>query len=110
MRKSVFWRVIGILIIILLGIALFLSYKKPKPPVIKFVGEKNNRPLSGVVYFDDIYMGRVYEDGFFNDMPKEYCNGKHTITLKSSEYILKWDSLPSDCGYGLVTLNYEEGE
>jgi hypothetical protein len=41
-------------------------------------------------------------------MPESYCYGMHTITLKSQEYELKWESLPSDCDSETVVLNYRE--
>ncbi|MAG07862.1 hypothetical protein CMO89_00135 [Candidatus Woesearchaeota archaeon] len=104
-------KLIGVIVLITFA-AMILSTLliKPVPPVLKFVDEKTDTALSGFVYLDDKYIGEVYEDGFFNDLPEEYCKGEHTITIKSSEYELSWGSMPSDCKAGLITLNYKDGE
>tara|TARA_B100000315_G_C14144340_1_gene392769 strand:+ start:52 stop:384 length:333 start_codon:yes stop_codon:yes gene_type:complete len=99
--------IIAIILIISGGIIIASLSKQTKPPVIRFIDERTNISLSGVVYLNDKYMGEANE-GFFDKMPKNYCKGEHTIMLKSSEYILKWGSLPSDCRYDLITLNYGE--
>tara|TARA_Y100000310_G_scaffold47247_1_gene43878 strand:- start:823 stop:1164 length:342 start_codon:yes stop_codon:yes gene_type:complete len=98
---------VGVVLIIIAGIIINLLVGKVKPPVIRFIDDVNNIPLFGEVYLNGEYMGMV-EEGMFDGMPESYCYGKHTITLKSLEYELQWESLPSDCDSNTVVLNYGE--
>ncbi|MDP7506226.1 MAG: hypothetical protein QF362_02160 [Candidatus Woesearchaeota archaeon] len=107
MANKTLLAVIGVVLIVIVGIIIAKLSGRTGPPTIRFIDGRTSLSLSGEVYLDDKYMGEV-EKGFFDKMPESYCSGKHTITLKSLEYELKWETLPSDCSYSLVTLDYGE--
>ncbi len=86
--------IVVILLILVIKVAIFIFV--PTPPTASFIDKNSEDYIYGYVYLDDNLIGDT--DGLkFNDFPKEYCDGAHTIKLESITSSFEWQTYPIDC-------------
>lgn len=99
---------IAVIFVFLFFLLVFTDiHFNPYPPKLVFIDKESNEFLEGGVLLDNEYIGES-SNGVFTNLPDDFCEKKHKITLEVNEKQYSWQSFPSDCELNYILFKAEE--